>query len=396
VTGSHLPHAKVAANQELQIATDRANGNFGATIPVGSVFKLRGADGVDIVVARFVDPADGSPPRWETDPNLSPELKHRLLGHPLPPAPAPAPAPIVSPDTSPDRTEAGLLGWMKGILGFGGTPKEATTSPGPPPTTGDLHGAMGPDTTIDVVRPGSGTEARYLKEGFNLVVEVPPGRSPDQVRQDLQRQLASEEQAALSTASTELGNGVSIIRTSGGEPSYQRRPDGSIDVRLPYGYDLSNLGSALKKRKENAALHLAGTSDHSTIQTSSNVVVGSPITDVDKGHSILRRLTQGDLSALEEVGVHGLGDGFDTDVGRRSAHEIEWGLGQLPDGSVGIIRGEHGAVDWGRYPDVVALAHSHPTLGPDGTSKALDLKGGDTVEQILDDIGNNVALLPSS
>jgi hypothetical protein len=39
---------------------------------------------------------------------------------------------------------------------------------------------------------------------------------------------------------------------------------------------------------------------------------------------------------------------------------VEWGLGRLPDGKYVIIRGHHGEVAWGPFPEVTPIAHTHP------------------------------------
>ena len=275
-----------------------------------------------------------------------------------------------------------------------GRPEPVAPPPVHPPTTADVHGLFG-SSSIDQIRPGSGPTARYVKDGWHMVVEAPPGRSPAQVRQDVASQLAAEHLAIHQAASSELGVNLAIVR-GGGAVSYQRRPDGSVQVRVPYGMDLSQVGPQLQRQMAEAAIHLKGTTDHSVIQNGQNVVVGHPIADVAQGHRLLSRLAQGDLSALAEVGVHGMPDAFHSDSGQRSAGQIEWGLGRLPNGEVILIRGEAGQVDWGRYPDVVALAHSHPSHDESMSAKVLDLSGGGTVDQVLNHFDNSINLLPSS
>jgi hypothetical protein len=67
----------------------------------------------------------------------------------------------------------------------------------------------------------------------------------------------------------------------------------------------------------------------------------------------MRGLASGDKAVADELGVEGLADDFDP-------AELEWGLGERPDGEMVVIKGQAGGVDWGPHPDLTARAHSHP------------------------------------
>ncbi len=74
------------------------------------------------------------------------------------------------------------------------------------------------------------------------------------------------------------------------------------------------------------------------------------------GLDIMRRVNDGDLSALDKTGVHA-GDAHDM-----LPPGTELGLGELPNGDLVVIRGEVGAVDWSNFPGVKPLAHTHPNV----------------------------------
>ena len=97
-----------------------------------------------------------------------------------------------------------------------------------------------------------------------------------------------------------------------------------------------------------------GIKDFATLMRLRNVIVGNLVKSLDEGHAILRRLTEGDVSALERIGVNTPPKDFDPRIN-------EWGLGELPDGQYVIIKGEDSAVDWGSGPlkNVKPVAHTH-------------------------------------
>jgi len=95
-----------------------------------------------------------------------------------------------------------------------------------------------------------------------------------------------------------------------------------------------------------------------------NRIVGRPITAAD-GPGILRALVNSDAAAL---GAAGLGD-----VARMTGKpDVEFGLGEISDGRVVVVRGETHAVDWSALPGIEPIGHTHPDV------KNNDLREGST------------------
>lgn len=70
------------------------------------------------------------------------------------------------------------------------------------------------------------------------------------------------------------------------------------------------------------------------------------------GRDALRRLSQGDRTALAQLGIpHS--EGFNPS-------SREWALGRQWDGKLVVVAGEPGAVDWSVVQGVTPLGHSHP------------------------------------
>ena len=122
------------------------------------------------------------------------------------------------------------------------------------------------------------------------------------------------------------------------------------------------------------------------------VVVGNRIENRGDADAIMQRLAKGDIKALKSLGISKLPKGFDP-------RSVEWGLGVLPDGKFIIVRGDHGAVNWGPFPEVRPLAHSHPLRqgkflksdgGPVGVHVSDMVKGGGNNEL------NKVNFFPSA
>ncbi len=84
------------------------------------------------------------------------------------------------------------------------------------------------------------------------------------------------------------------------------------------------------------------------------------------GHEVMRKLVSGEAEALRIVGIEPPPD-FDSRTN-------EWGLGRKADGSIVLIRGGKGAVDWSLIPEVEDIAHSHPFIDP-VTGKERRIKG---------------------
>ncbi len=74
------------------------------------------------------------------------------------------------------------------------------------------------------------------------------------------------------------------------------------------------------------------------------------------GTEVMRMLAAGEPNALRLAGVEPPA-GFDP-------RTTEWGLGRRSDGSIVLVRGGAGEVNWSALPDVEPLAHSHPFRDP--------------------------------
>ena len=128
------------------------------------------------------------------------------------------------------------------------------------------------------------------------------------------------------------------------------------------------------------------------LKTSKPVLVGNRIEGRGDAEAVLKKLAAGDRSALKNLGLEKLPKGFDP-------RSVEWGLGVLPDGKYVIVRGDAGVVDWTPFPEVRALAHSHPYRA----SKVLKADGGEVGIHILDMVKgggvneqNKVSFFPSA
>jgi len=88
------------------------------------------------------------------------------------------------------------------------------------------------------------------------------------------------------------------------------------------------------------------------IHGASNAVVGHPI-DKQAGVELLQKLNSGDASALATVGITDVGNG-------KLPPRHEFGIGELPDGTVVLVLGEPSAVDWGKLPGMTGRGHTHP------------------------------------
>lgn len=189
-----------------------------------------------------------------------------------------------------------------------------------------------------------------------------------------------------------LGTGkerVSILR-EGSELEVVRfeTPEGKGDhefvVKIPKGIDPAQVDLYLKKRVDEGidiykgtdsasyrgkssdaktgkpgtpAVPVPGRTEGSTnvrhITHGHNHIIGSPMRTKAEGHALLRRLAEGDESALSAVGMKAP-KGFDSSA-------VEWGLGyRKSTKEYVLVRGEPDAVDWGPFPDLVGVAHSHP------------------------------------
>jgi hypothetical protein len=116
-------------------------------------------------------------------------------------------------------------------------------------------------------------------------------------------------------------------------------------------------------------------------------VVGEPAS-LAEGHDLMRRLAAGDPSALAQFGM----------AASVATDEMEWGLGQMPDGRVLLVSGEAGAVDFDQVPGLKALAHTHPRV-LDGEQRDLTSAkaGGVDAAHLIEKgpFADKVAFLPS-
>ncbi len=117
-----------------------------------------------------------------------------------------------------------------------------------------------------------------------------------------------------------------------------------------------------------------------------NETIGRPVQTEAQGRALMRRLADGDASALSAIDVR-VPDNYNP-VGR------EWGLGKTKDGKYAIIQGGTGDVDWGQLMarGVEPLSHSHPLFkGREMT------KPGVTPKELIDghELFDKTHVLPS-
>jgi hypothetical protein len=119
-----------------------------------------------------------------------------------------------------------------------------------------------------------------------------------------------------------------------------------------------------------------------------SVVEVQTVSSVDEGYAIMRRLVGGDATAVQGS-VEGRADA------------VEWGLGRKTDGSIVILRGKSGEVDFDQIPGIVALAHSHPAVldgKPRDLAAATKNPAGVHIGELMNDANQNdlVKFLPST
>ncbi len=116
------------------------------------------------------------------------------------------------------------------------------------------------------------------------------------------------------------------------------------------------------------------------------VQVVKTVSSIEDGYALMRKLAGGDGS---EVGHEGASD------------KIEWGLGRKADGTLVVLKGKQGEVDFDHIPGIVALAHSHPAE-MDGKRRDLATvgkqPGGVPITELMNDKNSNdlVKFLPST
>ncbi|MEW8579536.1 MAG: DUF4157 domain-containing protein [Candidatus Thiodiazotropha sp.] len=115
--------------------------------------------------------------------------------------------------------------------------------------------------------------------------------------------------------------------------------------------------------------------------------VGDPIgSDEASAQNLLRRIANGDASALVQLGITDVPEGYDP-------RTREWGLGRTSSGEFVLVQGARSFVSWSGLPDIDPVGHSHPMI------PEIELPGGGvSVEEILhpdanEDLG--MKLMPS-
>ncbi|MEO8705805.1 MAG: DUF4157 domain-containing protein [Kofleriaceae bacterium] len=139
--------------------------------------------------------------------------------------------------------------------------------------------------------------------------------------------------------------------------------------------------NAPKTRPEPVIVEVKATFDPAEVATKQQVAVGNRVGTVTEGEAILAKLAGGDTSAFKQLGLEAPA-GFDP-------RTVEWGLGQMPDGSFVIIRGASGDVNWGAFKGVRPVAHSHPLTGSKrlgGDAKIADIITGRAGEKAKIDV----------
>jgi hypothetical protein len=99
-----------------------------------------------------------------------------------------------------------------------------------------------------------------------------------------------------------------------------------------------------------------------------NRIIGKPIAAAD-GPAILRALVNNDASALKAVGISGVAR-MPLDAA------VEFGLGEISDGRVVVIRGEKEAVDWSTLPGIEIVGHTHPSVRSNDLPPSGDVHSG--------------------
>jgi hypothetical protein len=159
----------------------------------------------------------------------------------------------------------------------------------------------------------------------------------DQVEPALKR--ARDARADVEVVSHDAERGRWKVRIAGRDAEIIARP--VYSVSSPDGTTARVL-----------ATHEPPITSAASIASLSNRLVGRPLQSLGAAENLIRRLNQGDLEALREIGAEppaSVPDG------------LEWGLGQAPDGRPVLVRGESHGVDWSKVPGVLPLGHTHPT-----------------------------------
>ena len=255
--------------------------------------------------------------------------------------------------------------------------------------------------SADAFEPGSfehkkGVTPRYDPETGRVVGDREKLHSAN--IEDLKNAQLAERHQLHAEFAAQIGvDPTRVIVERGGRGKATLRRDGDdFIVKLPWkrakAKGLADVWAARKGQKgaPKSRPKLPGRTTAPTfspkdIATKQNIVVGRPVSTMKEGKALLERLAVGDASAFAALGVK-TPKGYDSRTN-------EWGLGEMPDGTFIIIRGEGLAVDWSPFPGVRPIAHSHPD------TYVKRLKGEDLAieDVILGKAGwkNQSALMPS-
>lgn len=133
-----------------------------------------------------------------------------------------------------------------------------------------------------------------------------------------------------------------------------------------------------------AVLELRAPKGGDALVRETQVPVGKPVATVEQATELVRRITAGDRTAFAALGVKPPPDSF-------NARAIEWGVGKMPDGKFVVVRGGATSVDWGAFPGVIAVAHTHPLTPAKELSKPVKM---DEIFRASD--ADKVNILPSA
>ena len=111
------------------------------------------------------------------------------------------------------------------------------------------------------------------------------------------------------------------------------------------------------------------------IDAGKNRIIGNPIAAAD-GPAILRALVNRDASALEAVGISGKAR-MPLDPA------TEFGLGEISDGRVVVVRGEREAVDWNTLPGIEIIGHMHPSTPDNDLREAKSGRNEISLDEVL-------------
>ena len=226
--------------------------------------------------------------------------------------------------------------------------------------------------------PSEGIEPHYdPKTGTIRGDETKLGKmKPDEIAK-LKIAYATDMAAKQAEMANVLGTDKVKITRGGEKITIKPDGEGGYTVEIPTEKPFNEaLDEAWKTRKATdpkapadrpppVVAEIKPTLDPADILSKQNIAVGTHVKTEGEAQAILGKLAAGDHSAFKALGMEAPPKSFDT-------RSVEWGIGQLPDGSFILIRGEGGAVNWAGFGGVRPVAHSHPL------NDAKLIKGGTT------------------